>query len=121
MANEYPRGINWKNKEEVAQYHRTHASAWNKTHPEERKITKHRHIMKARYGLTPYQYEVLMLCQGGACGICGEQLEVEGGLHVDHNHETGEVRGFLCGPCNMGLGKIGESNLFRAVAYLGGE
>lgn len=100
--------------------HKLRAIAWNKAHPEERKIFKHRHAMKRRYGLSGYEYEVLMLCQGGFCGICSKQIESEGELHVDHNHETGMVRGFLCGNCNLGLGKIGESNLLMACDYVRG-
>lgn len=36
------------------------------------------------------------------CVICG----TGGKLVVDHCHKTGKVRGMLCQPCNLGLGKF---------------
>jgi hypothetical protein len=40
--------------------------------------------------------------QGGVCAVkgCGNY----GRLLIDHNHETGEVRGLLCYSCNTALG-----------------
>ena len=44
-------------------------------------------------------------------------------LRVDHCHETGRVRGFICTPCNTGLGKLGDNieGLERALGYLRGK
>lgn len=50
------------------------------------------------------------------CELCGEPCETV----QDHDHATGEVRGYLCGVCNTGLGKLGDTRdkLLRAVEYL---
>jgi len=69
--------------------------------------------------------EVVRLAQAiERCEICG-RLPREAGvrngfLSIDHNHATGEFRGFLCGPCNLGMGHFGDSaeRLARAVEYL---
>lgn len=41
-------------------------------------------------------------------------------LHIDHDHRTGKIRGFLCNGCNTGLGKLGddEAGLLRALEYI---
>lgn len=55
----------------------------------------------------------------GRCHICGE---VEGAdrLHMDHDHETGKFRGWLCSSCNHGLGRFRDSQelLTKALEYL---
>jgi hypothetical protein len=42
---------------------------------------------------------------------------------LDHCHETGEFRGFLCNNCNVGLGKFKDDPviLINAIAYLQGH
>jgi Recombination endonuclease VII len=42
----------------------------------------------------------MLAAQGGVCAVC-EKPDPE---HVDHDHETGVVRGMLCFNCNQALG-----------------
>ena len=72
--------------------------------------------LKRTFGLTAAQHEALLAAQDGSCAICRD-APVQ---HIDHNHETGRVRGGLCGPCNMGLGQFRDdpSRLEAAAAYL---
>ena len=39
---------------------------------------------------------------------------------LDHDHETGKFRGWLCTSCNLGLGKLGDSisSVKKALKYL---
>lgn len=72
-------------------------------------------------GMTVERYEELLAYQNNACAICGRTENLNGTrLCVDHNHETGEVRGLLCHFCNVSLGRMGDSldRLYRAVSYL---
>jgi len=55
--------------------------------------------------------------QGGGCALCPAPL---GKPHVDHDHNTGVVRGLLCHRCNIRLG--GWDDLAwrqRALQYMG--
>jgi Recombination endonuclease VII len=59
--------------------------------------------------------------QQGRCKICKKHsTEFKRNLAVDHNHETGIVRGLLCLNCNRGLGSFQEEkNLLKeAIKYL---
>ena len=55
---------------------------------------------------------------GTPCDCCGKP--VTRNWQLDHDHETGELRGWLCKMCNTGLGNLGDTleSLNKAVAYL---
>ena len=76
--------------------------------------------LKRRFGITPEQYESMLEAQGGRCAICRRRPRADIALHVDHEHESGEIRGLLCFRCNNALGDFGDSErlLHRAAAYL---
>ncbi|RVN04091.1 endonuclease domain-containing protein [Sinorhizobium meliloti] len=54
------------------------------------------------------------------CEVCGEQNSRSGNPSAtcwDHNHATGEFRGWLCARCNMVLGRVGDSSeLLKSLA-----
>ena len=56
-----------------------------------------------------------------ACAICGTVCDGLA-LHRDHNHDTGDFRGWLCRDCNLGLGRFkDDTRLLRLAAeYLEG-
>jgi len=86
-----------------------------------RELERHR-SRKKRYGITEFEYRELLDQQGKVCAICGKSSELnrDGALHIDHNHETGKIRGLLCYQCNTGLGSFKDSiNLLgQAIEYL---
>lgn len=71
------------------------------------------------YGLTPAELAEL-LRQNNVCAICKTAGWTRKGPQVDHDHETGRVRGILCSNCNQGLGRFKDdpSLLLSAVEYL---
>ena len=74
-----------------------------------------------RYGITVEDYDRMYAEQNGRCAICGlHQSQQQRRLHVDHDHETGEVRGLLCMNCNSLLGHACDEvpTLLGAIQYL---
>lgn len=73
----------------------------------DKKIKARQKHLWDNYKLTLEQYDAMLTYQGGACYACGQPEHVKGrSLAVDHNHQTGLVRGLLCSRCNPVLGKI---------------
>lgn len=69
---------------------------------------------RSRYSLSRDDHEKL---ERSTCPICDREGQP---MHLDHNHNTGAVRGFLCSRCNTGLGLFCDNpRLLRsAVNYL---
>lgn len=80
----------------------------------------HDRMVVKTYGLEPGEYERLYAEQGGKCAICQRATGKTKRLAVDHDHETGLVRGLLCGPCNQLVGyfKNSPETFRRAADYL---
>lgn len=79
-------------------------------------VHRRRHSLRA-FGLTVEQYDEMLAAQDGVCAMCHEPCATGRRLAVDHDHQTGAVRGLLCGRCNTWLG-IYEAIKDRAAAYL---
>jgi hypothetical protein len=71
------------------------------------------------YGITPALYASLLEEQGGRCGICRSDKSGKKSQRfaVDHDHDTGEIRGLLCISCNSHLGWY-EPHGTKAIVYL---
>lgn len=78
--------------------------------------------LKRRYGIDAATVKRLIDLQKGVCAICLKAPERgrRRGLHVDHDHRTGIVRGLLCDSCNVALGRLRDSSelLSSAIRYL---
>ena len=73
--------------------------------------------LKKKYGISLEEYRKECEKRGNICDICSVITDT---MHVDHNHITGKVRGFLCGSCNRGIGLLKDSPeiLDKASHYL---
>ena len=85
-------------------------------------MASRRSLLKTRYGLTP---ERVAEMETRGCAICGttDWNGRHARPHIDHDHETGEVRGILCHNCNLAIGHLKDDPelVARALAYLRGD
>ena len=113
-------GKKWyeKNKESEAvrgkaYYQKTGKEKKLLSYPERRRT-----ILKSRYGITPEQFDCMLVSQDNKCAICKQEYHLT--MHIDHNHSTGEIRGLLCNNCNRGLGHFKDNPMYlvKALEYL---
>ena len=70
-------------------------------------------LVARRYGITVEEYRTLLAKCDGACHACHRHVK----LAVDHDHDTGLVRGLLCNSCNVAGGQL-EDSIERIAALL---
>jgi len=125
---EYSRNWEEKNKEKRKKY----INNWRIENKDKFKEVQDRYNLKNKdkikerrllrdYGINNEQYDKLLKQQNNSCAVCGtHQSQLKRSLAVDHNHETGQIRGLLCDNCNIALGHLNESIdlLDKAKTYL---
>jgi hypothetical protein len=70
---------------------------------------------------TPEQYDELIEKQNNRCAICNRhQSEFQRTFDLDHDHNTGKVRGLLCHNCNNGIGHFKDDIeiMEKAIVYI---
>jgi len=98
---------------------------WRTDFYERNKVKINTQVVCRNVGLDIKDYESMIIAQENKCAICKcEETRVFKGklmrLCIDHDHNTGRIRGLLCHNCNSGLGKFGDSPdlLTLAAIYL---
>ncbi len=88
---------------------------------------RHKHVDKIKnyhllstYGITLQDKIEMMKSQNNKCKICNKDVETTRKAHVDHDHNTGQIRGILCHVCNTKLGwfetyKINIENYLKTI------
>jgi hypothetical protein len=74
-------------------------------------------LLKERYKISYDEYQKMLHEQHGLCLICETPMSKP---HVDHCHNSLEVRGLLCGSCNTTIGQVNDNVeiLKNAIEYL---
>jgi hypothetical protein len=94
-------------------YHRKAQRDWQKANKPKVKAMH----LRWRYGIKQEVYEALLQKQNGVCAIC-KGLPAKRMLDVDHDHNTGTVRGLLCSNCNTALGLLKDNPELLEVAKM---
>lgn len=113
-----------KNNPEIIKARNLKQKEWRKEYYSSEKgieVSRRAHL-KRSFNLTLEQYNKLLEAQEGVCAICEKQEmnNVNKVLCVDHCHVTGEIRGLLCGTCNLGIGGLKDSIplVIKSLKYL---
>lgn len=84
--------------------------------------TYRRSRLKWQYGMSEAIYLEMLAEQGGRCAICRTDDPGAGrkNWNVDHDHETGMIRGLLCVRCNhlLGMADDDPERLAAAARYI---
>jgi hypothetical protein len=98
----------WKNKNHSTGYKvdckdcaRKRNRKWESENKERRSEYHRSKNIKKAYGLDRADYNKLLEYQGGVCAFCQNACTLGRELSVDHDHETGVIRGLLCASCNV--------------------
>ena len=119
-----------KNKtEETILKDRARAKKWRKDNPERfRKSTKAWYLKNKElvceiekdrsrlklYGITKEEFNKMLEEHLNKCAICGIDMNnLKKSLCIDHDHDTGEIRGLLCVRCNSS--QIGRASCRERV------
>ena len=117
----------WKEKMRGSRPNRKGIPAWNKgTSRFKDAKEKEKHFNLKKYGIDQNRYDEILSSQNSVCAIClkPESKKHQNGnvtnLSIDHDHETGKVRGLLCSKCNFAIGHLDDSPYLceRAMKYL---
>lgn len=76
--------------------------------------------LRTKFGITVLEWDAIFDEQGRCCAICKRGLDQLLTFGVDHDHQTGKIRGILCTQCNYYfLGRFDDLTRLRsALDYL---
>jgi hypothetical protein len=105
----YQKAYRAKYREKLNAYNRKYNKDYQTRNKDQYAATQR----KSKYGLTQDEYDALKEKQEGKCAICGC---VPKKLCVDHDHQSGKVRGLLCNKCNVALGQLNDDAILLRCA-----
>ena len=127
LAREYNKKYKIENRDKINEIQRRYTEKnraavydrnrrYKEKNPEKFKKLTRLSWMRRVYGLTEESFNSMLLGQGGVCAICKKDDWGQQGPHIDHDHETNDVRGILCHYCNAGLGHFRDNPEYMASA-----
>lgn len=99
--------------------HREQAKAnhakWSTKNPKRKKEIDAKAYLKWKYGLSPDDWDALLIAQAGLCWLCDRPMfEIP---CVDHDHTTDAIRGLAHSNCNAVFGLVGEDPVVLLALY----
>ena len=99
---------------------------WKANHPAETKIQKRKYYLANqstylanqrlnKYGVTPEEFVALLVKQDYKCALCRTPFTKGKRQNLEHNHETGIIRGITCTGYNLLIGLLEKKNISLAV------
>mgnify|MGYP003920597693 CR=1 FL=1 len=114
------RSRKWReqNLEQAREATRRYMAKQRRENPEAARRAK----LRSTYKLTDEELDAVFERAKGACEACGILFGDDQATKpvIDHDHDTGVVRGVLCANCNSGIGMMGDDpeRLRQAAAFI---
>ncbi len=77
--------------------------------------------LRRTFGISLADYNKVLRHQNGRCAICKRPVtDFKNALAVDHNHNSGSLRGLLCWGCNKAISMFQDNaeKLAAAATYI---
>lgn len=82
------------------------AGAWREKNRERHLANAARANRRRVYGIEAPVFDAMVAAQRGKCAVCSGSFGPGNPACLDHNHDSGAVRGLLCRYCNIGIGFV---------------
>ncbi len=92
-------------------------------HRDQIKKYKEKYFYYKKYNLSLEELSIILTAQNNKCAICKSNFSKRNVPCIDHDHNTGQIRGILCRKCNLGLGLFNDNKelIISAFGYLDGK
>lgn len=116
----------WRKELRLAAYQRKKqqmreaSKRWRQNHPESRRLTRLKNLLKGAYNMSLETFQEMLSNQNGVCYVCKQANPSGKRLAIDHDHKTDKVRKLLCSSCNAALGLVQDDTerLRKLADYL---
>ena len=102
--------------------HQELRKSYERSRPKRREldpVKRRGYKLKSTYGITAIQWDEIFEWQDFRCKCCAtdEEHDRQKPWQVDHDHETGIIRGIICSRCNRLLAQAGDSAYGVAATF----
>jgi hypothetical protein len=95
----YMKAYGETHREEKRAYDKVYGKTYYEVHREERRAS----VIMRKYRVSRQSAELLVSLRDGEGAWCDICRTTNGPFMIDHDHETGRIRGILCRSCNTAL------------------